>query len=187
MQESKHRQPLYKRLLKENYNKLPQAVYELHDLEGESHYLGKCCVQRGKNLIAKVLASFLSLPRSGEDIAIGLSFRAEEGVEHWVRHFDNQKLYSRQWEKNGFLHERLPGTTLVFTPVASANQLELCLEQVYFLGVPVIWLLRPKVIARERQEDEKFHFYVHVTIPIVGMLITYQGYLKREYGTPTLS
>lgn len=170
---------LYKRILGPQYEKLPVVVQELHNYEGSSIYRGECRVERGTNMISNLCATILSLPKAGEAVPVEVKFKQEGEKEHWQRSFDGQPFRSLQWQKNNLLYERLNLTTLVFKVIATPEKLSLELQDVRILGVSMLSILHPKVIAQESEVNGKFQFTIHTTLPLTGLLVAYKGTLER--------
>mgnify|MGYP005726027529 CR=1 FL=1 len=169
---------LYKRLLGSRYGLLPQAVQQLHDVQGEYVWHGRCDVKRGTHFFARILAEILSLPRSGQDIDVEVRFKQEGEKEHWRRSFGGRPFQSVQWQEGELLYERLNLTTLVFEVITSPERLSLSLCGLRVCGIPVLGVLRPEVSAEEREMDKKFHFTIHTTLPLIGLLVAYEGTLE---------
>ena len=171
---------LYKRYLQERYNTLPLAVQKLHNYTGEITYTGQCYVIRGCNAFCRFIAVLLSLPPEGKNHPLKVNFKQNGGVEHWTRYFGNKTFYSKQWDQDGILYEKINITTLAFEINANENSLNLILKQVYAFGLPVGRLFKPKVIAQESQENDNFIVNVEVHLPFFGLLVKYDGWLSVE-------
>ena len=170
-------EPLYKRYLQERYNILPPAVQRLHDYHDEITYSGECDVIRGDNPFCRFVATILSLPPNGQNHPLKVHFKREGGAEHWTRYFGDQRFYSKQWDQDGILFEKINITTLAFEIDVSDQALNLVLKQVYVLGLPVGWLFKPRVIACECERDGNFIVNVEVHLPVFGLLVKYDGWL----------
>ncbi len=78
------------------------------------------------------------------------------------------------------MYEKINLTTLAFNIDVRADALNLVLKQVYVLGLPVGWLFKPKVIARESEQDGNFIVNVEVHLPLFGLLVKYGGWLSVD-------
>lgn len=173
-------EPLYQRYLQERYAVLPAAVQTLHDYDEEITYSGACDVIRGYSPFCRFVATILSLPPDGQNHPLKVHFKKDGGAEHWTRYFGDQKFYSKQWDQDGILYERINITTLAFKIDVTDRDLNLILKQVYVLGLPVGWLFKPKVIARESERDGDFIVNVEVHLPVFGLLVKYDGWLSVD-------
>ena len=100
-------EPLYRRLLGAGFDRLPQAVRELHDFTGVSIWDGRADVERGRSLAARIAAALTSLPPEGDDQPLRVTFHAIGEREIWARQFGSALFRSVQYEGGGLLHERV--------------------------------------------------------------------------------
>ena len=171
---------LYKRYLGKRYNILPKAVQELHDYKNEVLYVGSGDVERGKNPFCRFICWIMSLPPTGKGQKVSVHFKQEGGAEHWTRHFYDKRYYSKQWDQNGRLYEKIGPKTFVFDIDATKDKLSLKLKNLYSFGIPVGWIFKPRVIAEEKEIDGRFRFYIEAHLPFFGLLIKYDGWLERS-------
>jgi hypothetical protein len=171
--------PLYRRLLGPEYELLPPRVRELHDLTGAATWSGRADVERGTSWIARAMATLLSLPPSGRDQALSVAFTPDGGREIWRRTFGSAVFRSLQYERGGRLFERVGPSTLVFALNVSVDGLSLILSGVHFLGVPLPPALHPGVRTLESERDGRYTFEVEATLPLIGMLVRYSGWLEK--------
>ena len=174
--------PLYRRLLGPQFDALPGRVRELHDLAGISVWEGRAEVERGRSLIARIAAALTSLPPSGPDQALRVTFTAVEDKEIWARQFGKALFRSVQYARNGQLYERVGPSTFVFTAVASAEGLALRLDGFRLLGVPLPRVLHPAVRTFESEREGRYRFEVEAHLPLFGLLVRYAGWLERMRG-----
>jgi len=80
---------------------------------------------------------------------------------------------------DGLLFERLNLTTLIFEVVANSQGLSLQLKGMRVLGIPLLKVLRPTVIAKEEELNGKFQFTIRTTLPMIGLLVAYKGTLEK--------
>lgn len=147
---------------------LPREVRVFHQRAGRFH--GRATVT------TRPWTRWLGLPsRAGEfDIAVDV-WRDGEG-EIWTRHFPPRPMQSRLRAEGGTLVERLGVVTLRFKLHASRAALEWECIDVRVLGVP----LPPRwfgVIARESAQDGHYHFTAGASMPKLGTLVHYEGWL----------
>jgi hypothetical protein len=64
-----------------------------------------------------------------------------------------------------------------------AQGLQMPVQSVRFLGIPLLPWLRPDSITRETVDaDGRFCFDVAVHLPLAGLMVRYQGYLQAVRG-----
>ena len=175
--------PLYRRLLGPTFDALPPRVRELHDLTAPATWRGRADVERGTSLVARLMAIMLSLPPTGRDQPLAVTFAPDSrGRETWTRTFGTKIFPSLQYERGGSLCERVGPTTLVFTLDASRDGLALVLTSVRVLGIPLPRLLHPRVRTLEREQDGHYRFEVESALPLFGPLVRYSGWLEKDAG-----
>jgi hypothetical protein len=122
-------------------------------------------------------------------VNVGLRIASEGSGQRWERRFDDETLTTTQWaDSGGGLVERFGAWELCFDLRAEEKALRyvqrgarLCLGA-FRLPVPLAW--GPLVSAKETGDGPQRVFVtVTVTLPVVGSLITYDGYL--DVGGPS--
>ena len=109
-----------------------------------------------------------------------MTFEPVGASEIWSRQFGSAPFRSVQYERGGFLFERVGPTTFVFTALASAEGLALRLDGFRVLGVPLPRLLHPVVRTFECERDGRYHFEVEARLPLFGLLVRYGGWLMPQ-------
>ncbi len=170
---------LYRRLLGERFDDLPGQVRALHDVEVECIWVGKADVRRGGNAIARGLASALGLPPEGRDQSLRVTFKPCSGSEVWARAFGTKRFVSTQWAEGAQLRERVGPVTLRMTMQQDAEGLGLTLAGVQVLGVPLPAVLLPRIHTRETERGGRYCFEVEAFMPLLGLLVRYEGWLAR--------
>jgi len=147
---------------------VPPEVRRFHARAGR--FFGRATVRTRR------WAGLLGLPsRDGEfDIAVDI-WRDERG-EVWTRHFPPRPMQSRLRAQDGVLVERLGLATLRFRLHARADALAWECFGVRVLGVPLPpgWF---RVIARESAADGRYRFEAGASLPVLGELVRYEGWL----------
>src|SRR5262249_43294731 len=72
---------LYRRLLGEAYDRMPAPLRALHDLRTEMAVEGSATVTRGPGVLARLAAALVGFPHAGEEVAVRVDFRSENGIE----------------------------------------------------------------------------------------------------------
>jgi hypothetical protein len=172
--------PLYRRLLGEHFDQLPPLVRDLHDVTGASVWAGRADVERGRSLAARMVATLFGLPPAGRGQALRVTFEAKDGREIWLRSFGSAVFRSVQYERRGLLNERVGPSTFVFVLATSPDGMALKLRGVRFLGVPLPRILAPSIATFESQREGRYHFAVEASLPLLGRIVRYQGWLEEE-------
>ena len=99
--------PLYRRVLGVGFDELPARVRELHDLDGVRVWTGRASVERGKSLPSRLAGVLAGLPPAGPDQPLSVTFEPFGTTEIWLRQFGSSQFRSVQYERGGFLRERV--------------------------------------------------------------------------------
>ena len=174
--------PLYRRLLGARFEHLPARVRELHDVTGTSVWTGRADVERVASLPSRMTATLFGLPPAGRDQALRVTFKADGEREIWARAFGNAVFRSVQYERGGLLRERVGPSTFVFALDTSADGMALKLQGVRFLSVPLPRFLAPTVFTFESERDGRYHFEVEASLPVLGRIVRYAGWLEKNNG-----
>ena len=79
---------------------------------------------------------------------------------------------------DGEIEERLGAARLRFALQAEPQRLSMQLKSLRFLGLPCPRWLMPEILAEERDEDGRFHFHILASVPLIGRVAAYRGYLE---------
>ncbi|HYE39941.1 MAG TPA: DUF4166 domain-containing protein, partial [Ramlibacter sp.] len=103
--------------------------------------------------------------------------QCEAGSETWTRHFPARTMRSCLGLHGTEVVETLGAARLVFALEERGGALVMVLRGMRFLGVPCPRWLLPRVQARETGRDGRLHFDVSATLPVIGQVAGYRGWL----------
>ena len=178
---------LYPRLLGPSWHELAAPVRGLH-LDGAPFSgAGRFRVRHGAGPIGALLARLLRLPSANEAASLRLLVTPLGRGERWVRTFDGAPLVSTQREDGGRLVERIGPLELGFRLEVRNGALHYLQAgaalSVGSVRIPFPRALAPRIEAREEPEGtEGTRVSVAVTVPWVGLLLAYGGYLETDAG-----
>ncbi len=175
---------LYERLAGNAWDSLDVAVRRAH-LSGDFFQVrGVFRVWRGQNGLARLLAWLARLPPASEATPIQLTVRPFGDGEQWERLFDDRPLVSRQREAGpGVLSEWFGPVEFRFQVVVVEGAIRYALRQVALLAgplrLPLPRWLSPRLEAGESRGRDEHQAYIRVTVtlPLVGLLVGYEGTL----------
>ncbi|HJR74823.1 MAG TPA: DUF4166 domain-containing protein [Luteimonas sp.] len=170
---------LFQKLLGAPFFRLPDSVRALHSVRGEGRYAGRATIARGRNPIARLCAAVVGLPPSVSDVPTTVDFRTDATGETWQRSFGSHRLRSRLRAHDGLLRERLGPVQFRFALHVSDGAIWWQTVGVRVFGVlplPVSWFA--DVRCREREHEGRYEFLVEASLPLVGPLIRYEGWLE---------
>jgi len=171
---------LFARLLGNDFDRLPPRVRALHARETTHTYAGRADVDRGSNILAKLMAAATRLPSRKADQELHVTIEPTASDERWTRRFTDHVMPSRLWDARGLLCERLGLATFGFRLDVRDGELTWRVERVRALGIPLPARWFRGVIAREFERDGRYWFDVRAELPLIGLLVHYRGWLDVE-------
>ncbi|HEU4663586.1 MAG TPA: DUF4166 domain-containing protein [Dokdonella sp.] len=167
---------LFERLLGSAFDTLDPSVRTLHRARGTRRYAGEVEVERGVHPLATLCARATHLPPAGRG-PIEVAIVAEAAGERWSRRVGTRVMRSRLWQRDGLLHERLGAVTFAFRLQARDGAIEWTVARVRALGLPLPSRWFAAVGACEADRDGRYTFDVRASLPRVGLLVRYRGWL----------
>lgn len=168
---------LYETLLGARYAQLAPEVQRFHRLVGPVALHGEVETEPPTSRAARWLAWCIRTPRTPSRGPMRFVLEASPSEETWTRHFPRHTMRSTLSLRDGRLTEALGLTRLFFTMEAAEGMLRMRLEGLRFLGIPCPAWLRPAVLAEERGHGDRLHFNVRASVPLLGVVAAYRGYL----------
>lgn len=175
---------LYRRILGEGWDRLPEPIRRMHDMGGELVAEGRAEVERGASPLARLVARIFGFPPAGSGIPVRVAFASEQDGERWTRDFAGHRFSSHQAEGRGrferLLAERFGPFTFGLALVVDGGRLRLVPRGWSFLGLPLPRFLMPDGESFETVEDGRFRFHVEIRLPLAGLVVRYRGWLVPE-------
>ena len=174
-------EPLYRRLLGEAWDELPEPVKALHDLSGDMTADGLADVERGTSPLARLAAGLVGFPPASRQTPIAVRFSAGKDGEVWRRTFGGSAFSSVQTEGRGRLEgllcERFGPVNVAMALVIEGDRLRLVVRAWRLFGLPMPLSLAPGGEAFETSVAGRFHFHVEIRHVWTGLIIRYRGWL----------
>ncbi len=178
--------PLYARVLGTAWARVPEPIRRLHGIGKGLTAEGMAKVERGRNPFARLIAAAFRFPKAGADIPVRVRFDDADGpdgrpAEVWTRTFASTSFSSLQYEGNGrsqhLVNERFGPLTFGLAAVLDGDRLRIVPRRWTAFGIPMPRFLMPFGDSHERVENGRFHFHVEICLPLVGLIVRYQGHL----------
>nr|WP_329764879.1 DUF4166 domain-containing protein [Stenotrophomonas geniculata] len=137
--------------------------------------------REGGHWLVPLLAALARLPKDGDALPTEVAFRAHGQGEQWARRFGRWPMVSRLWAHEGYLREQLGAVRFEFDLQAREGGIDWSVRRVWAFGLlplPRRWF--GGVRCREAWQGERYTFLVDVTLPWVGALIRYEGWLEPQ-------
>ena len=171
-------QPVFARVLGEAFARLPPRVRALHSASGLRRYRGRAEVRRGASWLSRLCGWATSLPRASSETRIDVEIDASAHGETWTRRFGAQCMRSHLRQHGALLRERLGLATFEFALSAADGVLRWEPRRVIAFGLPLPARWFRGVRAAESQRDGRYRFEVEATLPWIGELVRYEGWLE---------
>lgn len=174
---------LYPRLLGASWLELPDAVRGLHSQGEIVHAAGKFQVRHG-GWLARGLVRLAHMPAAGDNVDVRLTITPSERGEEWRRLFAGRSLVSWQGPRSaGGLVEYWGTMEIAFRLWVERGMLRYRSDRASLrlgpMRIPWPRWLAPRVTACERAIDERPQICVEVVLPVIGLLISYEGMVVR--------
>lgn len=173
---------MYQRVMGPHFDLLPAPLRYFHALQGHHVLNGWVQVQGPASFASAVLARFLGTPLRAQDGELRFELAAQETCETWTRHFPGKTMRSHLSMGQGRLVEQVGGARLAFAVEGNAQGLVMRLVGLRVLGVPCPHCLLPAVVAEESGSPGRLHFRIQASLPLLGRVAGYQGYLQLPDG-----
>lgn len=172
------RPTLFQQVLGAPFYTLPESLRRLHAAQGRVQYAGVATIERGRNPFARLCAAIAGLPRSMRDAPTLVEFTSDARGETWRRDFGGSRMSSRLVFRDGLLRERLGPLQFRFALHANGGAIYWNAVDVRLFGVlPLPAALFAGVHCREREHEGRYEFLVEASLPVVGRIIRYEGWL----------
>ncbi|MEO6921422.1 MAG: DUF4166 domain-containing protein [Collimonas sp.] len=171
---------LYRQAMADDFHSLAPELQLFHSLAGQVTLPGRCTIKGPQTAIGRLFGKVFSLPEATAETDFRFELDADSRQETWRRHFPGRTMLSQMHIRSGGLVERLGPVDLHFQLSARQGQLHMVIQRITFCGISCPKFLLPAVLAEETGADGKLHFNVAATLPLVGILAEYWGYLDLE-------
>ncbi len=171
--------PLFSQVLGKQFNALPPKVQALHEVLHIRRWQGQARITRGRGMLSRLICRIVGFPPAGDGVPVTVTMHRKGDAEHWLRDFGGKRFRSvmtragegAMWERFGPFRFEIPFTV-------QDQRLGYPVRRARLFGVPWPKVLTPKSDAFEGVDaDGRATFDVTVSLPFVGVLVRYQGWL----------
>ncbi|MDE1461407.1 DUF4166 domain-containing protein [Spartinivicinus poritis] len=158
--------------LGESFKDLPPLLQQAHS--GDIYLQGSVTVKRG-NLLANFLANIIKMPPANSNCNLKVYGSHNEDIMKWQRHFENHIMESSFKLQGDYLIENLGPIKLLLKLNVTNNKLIYNVVKTSIFGINIPKPLQPKLTAFEMEYNGLYRFHVSICLPIIGLLIGYNG------------
>ena len=170
--------PLYRRVMGEPFERLPEVTRRLH--RGRPAVLGEgeAAIAGAENWLGRLIARWFGLPGEAARVPARVVIESREGREHWTRFFEGKPMRSvMSAVEGGLLEERFGPVAIRMKLVPRPDGLDMEPMSGTFAGVALPKFLLPVIKAEERVDEGGRHrFDVEIGLRGIGRLVAYRGY-----------
>ncbi len=164
---------------------LPPAVRLFHGLAGMPVWSGSADIETGGGLPGRIIRRLMGMPEAGTRIPVTVSVdrvadEGPHGSETWTRNFGGRRFSSHlETHRIGQVTETFGALSFTLDVTADDASLKLPVSAWRMFGITMPRFLGPRSQAREFEDDQgRFRFDVRLSLPVIGTLIHYRGYLQ---------
>ncbi|MGL4322018.1 MAG: DUF4166 domain-containing protein, partial [Paracoccaceae bacterium] len=169
---------LFAACLGRSFAALPAPLQDLHAVMDERRWVGQATVTRGRGVLARLVAWVMRFPpaRAGTPLTVTMARKGE--TERWTRNFDGRRFHSTLRWRGGQMTERFGLLTFAIGLRVQDGALHYPVTAGRCLGIPIPRLFLPVSDTAETAADGRAQFDVALSLPLVGLIVRYQGWLQ---------
>lgn len=184
---------LFQQALGETFKGLPQPVRSLHTVFDQRQWSGEAKVTRGTSRLGQLLCRIVGFPPAADATPVTVTIERQGDKEIWLRNFGGKTFRSvlslAGAPGSGVVQERFGPTTFNIHLNQKDGALAYPVRSGKLLGIPLPRWMLPVSETAETAPDGIFRFDVEISLPGLGRLVRYQGWLKPHQrilpGNPT--
>jgi hypothetical protein len=175
--------PLLERVMAGDFATLPGMWRRLADIHDLDRFSGEGSVERGTGRLAAFVAGLFGFPPQTSSIAVSVTKERTSRGEKWTRRFGEKSFVShlsrRRHDGPGVVQERFGPFSFMLKLAARNGRVAWPVERWRFLGVAMPRMLMPTSLSFEEIDGNgRFRFDVSISLPFVGPVIRYRGWLE---------
>ncbi|MEL6218721.1 MAG: DUF4166 domain-containing protein [Pseudomonadota bacterium] len=150
---------------------------------GPGLYAGRADIDRGRNPLARCVASLFGFPPAGRDVPVTVAVEALATGERWTRTFGDRSFQSHICPAGpGCMQERFGPCCFRVGVELKEGAISLTVLSGRIGPLPFPRVLLPSTVATERAVDGRFHFDISLAAPLIGLIVHYRGWLEPVDG-----
>ncbi|MGL5010261.1 MAG: DUF4166 domain-containing protein, partial [Paracoccaceae bacterium] len=151
---------------------------DLHAVMDQRRWQGRAQVTRGTSLLAKLIATIMRFPPATADTPLTVTMVREGEAEVWTRNFNGRRFRSTLRIRHGQMTERFGLMTFTIGLNVRDNTLHYPVTAGRIAGLPLPRALLPRSDATETADGPRARFDVALSLPLIGAIVRYQGWLE---------
>jgi hypothetical protein len=167
------------------FHQLQPALRDLHTVIDVRHWRGEADIENGSGPMARLIRVLMGFPAEGHRVPVSVRMERREGCELWERRFASRSLRSRLSPGGrGILHETFGPLSFDIALRVEAGRLAYPVVAGRCCGISMPRMLLPVSRTAESVDAEgRAVFDVEVSLPGLGRVVHYRGWLVPDDGT----
>ncbi|WP_292062474.1 SDR family oxidoreductase [Brevundimonas sp. UBA7664] len=163
------------------FDALPAAIRELHETPGRSLWRGEAMTEGASGPLAALVAGIVGFPKAQAACAAEVAIEADGERSVWRRRIGGHRFASvLSHPGGGRVRERFGPVSMDLSLTPEGGRLVYRVEGWRLGPVPLPRALGPSTRAHEEVDAEgRFVFDVEISLPLIGRLVRYRGWLAR--------
>lgn len=163
------------------FDALPAAIRELHETPGRSLWRGEAMTEGASGPLAALVAGIVGFPKAQAACAAEVAIEADGARSVWRRRIGGHAFASvLSHPGRGRVRERFGPVSMDLSLTPEGDRLVYRVEGWRLGPIPLPRALGPSTRAHEEVDAEgRFVFDVEISLPLVGRLVRYRGWLAR--------
>ncbi|MCR9284595.1 MAG: DUF4166 domain-containing protein [Rhodobacteraceae bacterium] len=164
------------------FKALPEEIRSLHTVFDHRQWIGEAKVTRGTSRLGQLLCRIVGFPPEADATPVKVTIKRQGDKEIWQRNFGGKTFRSvlslSGAPGSGVVQERFGPTTFNIHLNLKGDALAYPVRSGKLFGIPLPRWLLPISETAETAPDGIFRFDVEISLPGLGRLVRYQGWLK---------
>ena len=173
---------LFAQALGAGFDGLPPEVQALHRVMDARRWRGEGAVTRGRGMLARIVAGVMRFPAAVDKVPVEVVMQRVGDSERWTRVFGTRRFHSVLRWRDGVMTERFGALRFAIGLRVQDGVLHYPVVAGWAFGVPIPRALLPisaaTEMAGEVAGDGAARFDVALSLPWVGLIVRYRGWLK---------
>lgn len=174
---------IFARAIGPAFNTLPAPIRALHETPGLSVWRGRAMTEGAANPLGAAVSAIVGFPKAQSDCPAEVSIDADGERSIWRRRIGGQAFRSvlSHPAAGGCVRERFGPISMDLELTPEGERLIYRVIGWRFGPIPLPRALGPSTVAFEEVDAEgRFVFDVTISVPLVGKVVRYRGWLVRE-------
>jgi len=174
---------LYARAIGPAFDGLPAPIRALHETPGRSLWRGRAMTEGAASPLAALVARIVGFPKAQADCPAEVAIDADGDRSIWRRRIGGHAFASilSRPRPGGRVNERFGPLSMDLSLTPEDARLVYRVEGWRLGPIPLPRALGPSTQAFEEVDEQgRFVFDVTISLPMVGRVVRYRGWLERE-------